>query len=71
MIIRVWMLILLRLSVIGRSHLRSHGSKLNAPLKKAAARTIPELWDAIARLIQGFTPNDCSNYLAAAGYQPE
>jgi len=43
-------------------------SKLKAYLKKAAARTIDELWDAIARGIETFTDTECQNYFAAAGY---
>lgn len=37
-------------------------------LRKAAERTITGLWDAIGRLIDTFTPNECTNYFAAAGY---
>jgi transposase len=43
-------------------------SKLKAFLKKVAARTIDELWAAIAVGIDAFTPNECLNYFAAAGY---
>lgn len=43
-------------------------SKLKALLRKAAARTIPDLWDAIAKSIDVFTPDECQNYLVAAGY---
>ena len=43
-------------------------SKLKALLRKAAARTIPELWSAIAKAIDAFTPEQCQNYFAAAGY---
>jgi len=46
-------------------------SKLKAYLKKAAARTIPDLWDAIAEGIETFTPDECENYFAAAGYDYE
>jgi transposase len=34
----------------------------------AAARTIPELWQAIAGALKRFTPIECRNYLLAAGY---
>ena len=37
----------------------------------AAARTIPELWGAIARLIEAFTPIEGRHSFAAAGYRPE
>ena len=43
-------------------------SKLKAFLKKTAARSIDELWDAIAQGIETFTPTECQNYFAAAGY---
>lgn len=43
-------------------------SKLKALLKKAAARTLEALWDAVASAIIAITPRDCRNYLAAAGY---
>ena len=43
-------------------------AKLKALLRKAAKRTIEGLWSAIARLINLFTPRECANYFAAAGY---
>jgi transposase len=43
-------------------------AKLKALLRKAAERTISGLWDAIGRLIDLFTPNECANYFANAGY---
>lgn len=46
-------------------------AKLKAILRKAAARTIPDLWDAIAAAIDLFPPNECRNYFAAAGYDHE
>lgn len=46
-------------------------SKLKAFLKKAAARTVDDLWDAVARAIQTFSPTECMNYFAAAGYDCE
>jgi transposase len=46
-------------------------SKLKASLKKTAARTINDLWDAIAIAIDTFTPTECQNYFAAAGYDRE
>lgn len=45
-------------------------AKLKAALKKAAARTIPELWDVIGDAIDTFTPSECQNYFNAAGYEP-
>jgi len=46
-------------------------SKLKAFLKKIAARTIDDLWAAIAKAIETFTPDECQNYFAAAGYDRE
>ncbi len=43
-------------------------SKLKAFLKKTAARTVDDLSDAIALGIETFTPTECENYFAAAGY---
>ncbi len=46
-------------------------SKLKAILRKAAARTVDDLWDVIAQSLDEFTPNQCRNYFTAAGYEPE
>lgn len=43
-------------------------SKFKALLKKAAARTINQLQDAIAAAIPLLTPKDCRGYFAEAGY---
>ena len=43
-------------------------AKFKAILRKAAARTVPDLWDAIAKALDAFTPAECQNYFAAAGY---
>ena len=43
-------------------------AKLKALLRAAAARTIPDLWQAIADALRRLTPQECANYLAAAGY---
>jgi transposase len=44
-------------------------AKLKALLKKAAARTIQDLWTAIAEALTRFTAHECRNYFAAAGYE--
>lgn len=46
-------------------------AKLKAMLRKAAERTVEGLWDAIGRIIDTFTPAECANYFAAAGYDPD
>jgi transposase len=43
-------------------------AKLKALLRRAAERTVHGLWTAIGRLIDDFTPSECANYFAAAGY---
>ena len=45
-------------------------AKLKALLRKAAARTIPDLWQAITDAIPQFEPRECANYFAHAGYEP-
>jgi transposase len=43
-------------------------AKLKAYLRKAAARTIESLWTVIGEVFGLFTPQECANYFAAAGY---
>ena len=43
-------------------------SKLKALLRKAAARTVEQLWKVIGDSLDAFTPTECANYFAAAGY---
>ena len=45
-------------------------AKLKAVLRKIAARTVATLWDALGDIVGRFTPQECSNYLANAGYVP-
>lgn len=45
-------------------------AKLKAMLRKAAVRTVEHLWAAIGTLIDLFTPQECANFFAAAGYDP-
>jgi hypothetical protein len=42
--------------------------QIQALLHAAAARTIDELWEAIRLALGAFTPSECQNYFAAAGY---
>jgi transposase len=39
-------------------------AKIKALLRKAAARTIDDLWDAIAAAMGHFPPSECQNYFA-------
>jgi transposase len=43
-------------------------AKIKAFLRAAAARTIPDPWDALKNALDAFPPNECRNYFAAAGY---
>jgi hypothetical protein len=43
-------------------------AKLKAALRKAAARSIEPLVDAIVATLAVFTAQECLNYFAAAGY---
>ncbi len=46
-------------------------AKLKALLRKAAARTIEELWTAIGNALAAFSPDECASYFTTAGYEPE
>ena len=46
-------------------------SKLKAILRKTAPRTVMDLWQALAQALDTFTPTECRNYFAAAGYDPD
>jgi transposase len=46
-------------------------SKLKSILRKTAARSVAELWDAIRDALPLFTPSECVNYFTAAGYEPD
>lgn len=46
-------------------------SKLKSILRKTAARSVAELWDAIRDALPRFTPSECANYFTAAGYEPD
>ena len=46
-------------------------AKLKALLRKAAPRTVTDLWDALGSALDDFPPTECQNYFAAAGYDPD
>lgn len=46
-------------------------AKIKAFLRKAAQRTVDALWRAIAEVIETFTPGECQNYFANAGYDAD
>lgn len=43
-------------------------AKIKALLRKAAARTVEHLWQAIADILQAFSPAECAAYLQNSGY---
>jgi transposase len=45
-------------------------AKLKALLRTAARRTVDALWRAIGHALDAFTPTECTNYFANAGYVP-
>ena len=46
-------------------------SKLKAIMRIASARTVSELWNAVADALDAFTPDECANFFVHAGYDPE
>ena len=44
-------------------------AKLKARLRTIAARTVATLWQAIGQLLATFSPSECANYFADAGYR--
>ena len=46
-------------------------AKLKALLRKAAERTVEGLWATIGTLLDAFSPAECANYFAAAGYEAD
>ena len=43
-------------------------AKLKTLLRKAAERTVGAVWNRIGLALDAFTPAECANYFAAAGY---
>ena len=43
-------------------------SKLKSRLRKAAERTVGDLWDRIGQVLDEFTAQECANYLRHDGY---
>jgi transposase len=46
-------------------------AKLKALIRKAAARTLDDLWIAIRDALPQLTAAECANYFSAAGYKSE
>ena len=45
-------------------------SKLKALRRKAAARTVPDLHNAVADPVDSITADECANYFMACWYEP-
>lgn len=43
-------------------------SKLKSLLRKAAKRTVDDLWDQLGRSLRDFSPQECRNFFRHAGY---
>lgn len=43
-------------------------SKLKALLRKAAKRSVEELWTEIGSLLNGIRPGECNNFFKSSGY---
>lgn len=46
-------------------------SKLKAHPRARAERSIDALWNTVGDIVELFEPQECANYFAAAGYDPE
>jgi transposase len=46
-------------------------AKLKALLRSAGARTVSDLWQAIRQVFACFSPEECRNYITAAGYDDD
>lgn len=46
-------------------------SKLKSLLRARAERSVEALWDAVGAVLPLFKPDECANYFAAAGYEPD
>lgn len=46
-------------------------SKLKALLRAKAERSVEGLWNSVGDVIKLFEPQECANYFAAAGYDPD
>lgn len=46
-------------------------SRLKAMLRKAGERIVSGLWSLIGKLVDLFLPQECANYFASCGYDPD
>jgi transposase len=46
-------------------------SKLKSLLRAKAERSVDALWNTVGEIVELFEPQECANYFAAAGYDPD
>jgi predicted nucleotidyltransferase component of viral defense system len=46
-------------------------AKLKALIRRAAARTYDDLWQAVGQVCDLFTEEECCNFFKAAGYETD
>ena len=46
-------------------------SKLKALLRAKTERSVDALWDTVGKIVLLIKPQECANYFAAAGYDPD
>lgn len=46
-------------------------SRLKAMLRAKAERSIEALWNTVGEIVKLFEPQECANYFAACGYDPD
>ena len=46
-------------------------AKLKAILRAKAERSIEGLWNTVGEIVNIFTAQECENYFAACGYDPD
>jgi hypothetical protein len=46
-------------------------AKLKTLLRKAAERSVEDLWAVIGAAVSAFTPQECANYFAATAYDTD
>ncbi|RVH47652.1 IS630 family transposase, partial [Sinorhizobium meliloti] len=46
-------------------------SKLKALLRARAERSVDALWNTVGDIVKLFEPQECANYFAAAGHDPD
>jgi hypothetical protein len=58
-------------ALVAQATIEQAFSKLKTHLRKAAERTIHGLWNAVDRIIDLYSPKECSNSFAACGHDAD